>query len=112
LTGENQICPSDYSDCCPKSGRSHAAAEGRLQSHDGNQIPLVKWLGYQCLEFADKRSLSDDRDPLKKLDPYLQSLKLDAIDMAALPPFIRDRKLKDGVSNATIIAHSSWFGGY
>jgi hypothetical protein len=31
-------------------------------------------------EFADKRSLSDDRDHLRKLDPYLRSLRLDAID--------------------------------
>ncbi len=53
-------------------------------------------------EFVDKRSLSDDRDHLKKLDPYLRSLKLDAIDMAVLQPFIRDRKSKDGVSNATV----------
>jgi integrase len=71
-------------------------------------------------EFVDKRSLSDDRDHLRKLDPYLRSLKLDAIDMAALQPFIRDRKLKDGVSNATInralevvrrilnVAHQDW----
>jgi integrase len=71
-------------------------------------------------EFVDKRSLSDDKDHLKKLDPYLRSLKLDAIDMAVLQPFIRDRKLKDGVSNATInralevvrrilnVAHQDW----
>ena len=71
-------------------------------------------------EFADKRSLSDDKDHLKKLDPYLRSLQLDAIDMTALQPFIRDRKLKDGVSNATInralevvrrilnVAHQDW----
>ncbi|MGA2191315.1 MAG: site-specific integrase [Steroidobacteraceae bacterium] len=71
-------------------------------------------------EFADKRSLSDDKDHLKKLDPYLRSLKLDAIDMAVLQPFIRDRKLKDGVSNATVnralevvrrilnVAHQDW----
>jgi hypothetical protein len=39
-------------------------------------------------EFADKRSLSDDKDHLKKLDPYLRSLRLEAIDMAALRPFI------------------------
>jgi integrase len=57
---------------------------------------------------------------LKKLDPYLRSLKLDAIDMAVLQPFIRDRKLKDGVSNATVnralevvrrilnVAHQDW----
>jgi integrase len=71
-------------------------------------------------EFADKKSLSDDRDHLKKLDLYLRSLKLDATDMAALQPFIRDRKLKDGVSNATVnralevvrrilnVAHQDW----
>ena len=71
-------------------------------------------------EFADKRSLSDDKDHLKKLDPYLRSLKLDAIDVAVLQPFIRDRKVKDGVSNATInralevvrrilnVAHQDW----
>jgi integrase len=71
-------------------------------------------------EFVDKRSLSDDKDHLKKLDPYLRSLKLDAIDMAVLQPFIRDRKLKDGVSNATVnralevvrrilnVAHQDW----
>ena len=53
-------------------------------------------------EFSDKRSLSDDKDHLKKLDPYLRSLRLDAIDMSALQPFIRDRKLKDGVTNATV----------
>ena len=71
-------------------------------------------------EFADKRSLSDDKDHLKKLDPYLRSLKLDAIDMTVLQPFIRDRKSKDGVSNATVnralevvrrilnVAHQDW----
>jgi integrase len=44
----------------------------------------------------------------------------DAIDMAVLPSFIRDRKLKDGVSNATVnralevvrrilnVAHQDW----
>jgi hypothetical protein len=71
-------------------------------------------------EFADKRSHSNDKDHLKKLDPYLRSLKLDAIDMTVLQPFIRDRKVKDGVSNATInralevvrgilnVAHQDW----
>jgi integrase len=71
-------------------------------------------------EFADKRSLSDVKDHLKKLDPYLRSLKLEAIDMTVLQPFIRDRKLKDGVSNATVnralevvrrilnVAHQDW----
>ncbi|MGH8142817.1 MAG: tyrosine-type recombinase/integrase, partial [Steroidobacteraceae bacterium] len=71
-------------------------------------------------EFADKKSLSDDRDHLKKLDPYLRSLRLDAVDMTALQPFIRDRRTKDGVSNATVnralevvrrilnVAHQDW----
>jgi integrase len=71
-------------------------------------------------EFADERSLSDDRDHLKKLDPYLRSLKLEAIEMTVLQPFIRDRKLTDGVSNATVnralevvrrilnVAHQDW----
>jgi integrase len=71
-------------------------------------------------EFADKRSLRDDRDHLKRLDPYLRSLRLEAIDMTALQPFVRDRKTKDGVSNATInralevvrrilnVAHQDW----
>lgn len=53
-------------------------------------------------EFSDKASLSDDKDYLKKLDPYLRSRRLDAIDMTALQPFMRDRKMKDGVSNATV----------
>ncbi len=53
-------------------------------------------------EFGDKKSLSDDKDHLKKLDPYLRSRRLDAIDMTALQPFIRDRKSKDAVSNATV----------
>jgi integrase len=71
-------------------------------------------------EFADKRSLFNDKDHLKKLDPYLRSLRLDAIDMTALQPYIRDRKSKDGVSNATVnralevvrrilnVAHQDW----
>jgi hypothetical protein len=36
------------------------------------------------------------------LDPYLRSLRLDAIDMTVLQPFIVERKSKDGVSNATV----------
>ena len=71
-------------------------------------------------EFSDKASLSDDKDHLKKLDPYLRSRRLDAIDMTALQPFMRDRKMKDGVSNATVnralevvrrilnVAHQEW----
>jgi hypothetical protein len=53
-------------------------------------------------ECAGEKSLSDDRDHLRKLEPYLRSERLDAVDMRALQPFIRDRKEKDGVRNATI----------
>ncbi len=71
-------------------------------------------------EFGDKKSLPDDRFHLQKLDPYLRSRRLDAIDMTVLQPFIRDRKSKDGVSNATVnralevvrrilnVAHQDW----
>lgn len=51
-------------------------------------------------ESTDKKSTADDRHHLRKLDPYLRCLSLDAIDMAALQGFIRERKLADGVSNA------------
>ena len=71
-------------------------------------------------ECVDKSSFSDDRDHLRKLDPYLRSLRLDAVDMNALQSFIRDRKTKDDVSNSTInralevvrrilnLAHQDW----
>jgi integrase len=71
-------------------------------------------------DYTEKKSLSDDRDHLKKLAPYLRSHRLDAIDMNALQPFIRDRKDKDGVENATVnraleivrrilnLAHQDW----
>jgi len=53
-------------------------------------------------EFADKNSLSDDRDHLKKLDPYLRNRTLEAIDMTVLQPFIVERTTKDDVANATV----------
>jgi hypothetical protein len=53
-------------------------------------------------ECAEKKSLPDDRDHLKKLEPYLRSQRLDAINMSAMQLFIRNRKETDGVSNATI----------
>ena len=66
------------------------------------------------------RSLVNDRDHLRKLDPYLRSLRLDAIDMTVLQTYIRDRKATKGVSNATVnralevirripnLAHQEW----
>src|SRR3984957_10576868 len=71
-------------------------------------------------EYAEKKSLADDRDHLRKLAPYLRSHRLDAIDMNALQPFIRDRKEQDGVQHATVkrpleivriiisLAHQDW----
>jgi integrase len=71
-------------------------------------------------EFTDKTSLKDDRDHLRKLDPYLRGLKLDAVDMTVLQQFVRDRKMKDEVTNATVnralevvrrilnVAHQDW----
>ena len=71
-------------------------------------------------ESTEKKSLSDDRDHLKKLERYLRSQRLDAIDMNALQPFIRDRKEGDRVQNATVnraleivrrilnLAHQDW----
>ena len=71
-------------------------------------------------ECAEKKTLPDDRDHLKKLAPYLRSRRLDAVDMTALQPFIRDRRENDGVTNATInraleivrrilnLAHQDW----
>ena len=82
---------------CLKNEAIEAKQQGLLGIFVWQQA-VVRYLE----EFADKRSVSDDKDHLKKLDPYLRSLKLDAIDMAVLQPFIRDRKLKDGVSNATV----------
>ena len=42
-------------------------------------------------EFADKRSIADDKDHLRKLDPYLRDKRLDQINLDVLWPFIRDR---------------------
>jgi len=49
-----------------------------------------------------KRSYQDDKDHLRKLDPYLRDKQLSEINMEALWPFIDDRKKRDGVANATI----------
>jgi integrase len=71
-------------------------------------------------ESTDKKSSPDDHHHLRKLDPHLRCLPLDGIDMAALQGFIRERKLTDGVSNATVnraleivrrilnLAHQDW----
>ncbi len=53
-------------------------------------------------ENSDKRSLSDDKDHLRKLDPFLGNRQLREVNMDALRPFIRQRKDEDGVANATV----------
>jgi hypothetical protein len=53
-------------------------------------------------EFTDKRSIADDKDHLRKLDPYFRGNRLDQINMEVLWPFIRDRRERDKVANATI----------
>ena len=94
-----------------------------LEARQSGLLGIVVWqqaVVRYLEEFADKNSLPDDKDHLKKLDPYLRSRRLDAIDMTVLQPFIRDRKTKDGVSNATVnralevvrrilnVAHQDW----
>jgi integrase len=71
-------------------------------------------------EFADKRSIADDKDHLRKVDPYLRGKRLDQINMDVLWPFIRDRRERDRVANATVnraleivrrvlnVAHQDW----
>lgn len=71
-------------------------------------------------ESGEKKSLPDDRDHLRQLFPYLRALPLDAINMTVLQPFIRDRKDRDQVANATVnraleivrrilnLAHQDW----
>lgn len=53
-------------------------------------------------ENREKRSLVDDKDHFRKLDPYLRDKLLRDVHMDALWPFIRDRKDRDGVANATV----------
>jgi integrase len=71
-------------------------------------------------ESQEKRTIRDDRDHLRRLDPYLRDTRLDRINMDAIWPFIRDRRERDGVSNSTVnralevvrrilnLAHQEW----
>ena len=47
---------------------------------------------------AGKKSLRDDQDHLRKLDPYLQDLRLQDVCAEPLRPFIRDRLERDRVA--------------
>jgi integrase len=53
-------------------------------------------------EYADKRTLDDDKAHLRQLHPYLSDKQLEAINMDSLWPFINHRRDIDGVANATI----------
>ena len=89
--------------------------QGFQQGHAW-QAAVLRYLS----EFADKNSLSDDRDHLRKLDPFLRGRALEAIDMTVLQPFIVERTTRDGVANATVnralkvvrrilnVAHQEW----
>jgi integrase len=94
-----------------------------LEAHGRQELGTFAWpqaVVRYLEECAEKKSVHDDQDHLKKLAPYLRSQQVDAIDMTALQPFIRDRKEKDGVRNATInraleivrrilnLAHQDW----
>lgn len=71
-------------------------------------------------ENGEKRSLLDDKDHLRALDPSLGDKRLQEISMDTLWPFIEARKERDGVRNATInraleivrrilnLAHQEW----
>lgn len=52
-------------------------------------------------EKKDKKSISDDLDQIKMLDPFIGLLELNKINMGSLQPFIAMRR-KEGVKNRTI----------
>jgi hypothetical protein len=96
----NPVCQLD-------SGNRDSSVGERLESRGPEHQTPASFAWPQAVvryldECAGEKSLSDDRDHLRKLEPYLRSERLDAVDMRALQPFIRDRKEKDGVRNATI----------
>jgi integrase len=124
LLNGRRICRNTH---CVERARAEAflvrlkseTLEGRDREETGDFAwpqAVVRYLR----EYTEKKSLSDDRDHLKKLAPYLRAHRLDAIDMNALQPFISDRKEKDGVQNATVnraleivrrilnLAHQDW----
>ncbi len=124
LPDGSRVCQS--TGCVDRTAAEEFAVRLKNEALDARQQGLLGIVVWQQAvvryleEFADKNSLSDDKDHLKKLDPYLRSQRLDAIDMTVLQPFIRDRKTNDGVSNATVnralevvrrilnVAHQEW----
>jgi integrase len=124
LPGGRRLCQSTR--CVERAAADAFVLRLRKESLEAHgQLELTAFAWPQAVvryleECAEKKSLPDDRDHLKKLGPYLRSQQLDAIDMTALQPFIRDRKERDGVSNATVnraleivrrilnLAHQDW----
>jgi integrase len=124
LPNGRRLCQS--TGCIGRAEAEVFVASLRSALQDGSEHPsphsfawpqaVVRYLE----ECAEKKSLHDDRDHLKKLEPYLRSQRLEAIDMNALQLFIRNRKEMDGVSNATVnraleivrrilnLAHQDW----
>ena len=70
--------------------------------------------------YSDKRSIGNDKEHLRMLDPYLRGKRLSQINMDTLWPYIRKRQDEDGVAPATLnralqvvrrilnLAHQDW----
>ncbi len=77
---------------------AYEAAHNRIPQERRWQEAVIRYLE----DNAAKRSLVHDKDHLRKLDPYLRDWRLQDIGMDRLRPFMRDRKERDGVANATV----------
>ena len=77
---------------------AYEAARTGIPAEHSWQDAVVQYLE----DSVGKRSLDYDTAHFQKLDPYLRGYRLRDLSMSALRPFIRDRKLKDGVANGTI----------
>ena len=87
-----------------------------IPAHRKWQEAVVRYLA----ETAGKRTLPMDRLHLRQLDPVLRGKRLNEINMDVLWQFIRVRRERDGVRNATInrsleivrrilnLAHQDW----
>lgn len=78
--------------------RAYQAARNGLQADRSWRDAVVRYLK----ENAEKKTLSDDKDHLRKLDPHLSDKRLAEITMDLLWPFIDQRKDVEHVSNATV----------
>ena len=78
--------------------KAYEEARYGIPAHRNWQDAVIRYIK----ENADKKSLRDDKDHLRKLDPYLGKRRLTEISMDLLWPFIHKRKDEDGVANATV----------